>query len=80
MTSKRNNDEPGELYLGILFGIIAILILVITFQRGNFHFLFESTGTSESDIPNIFLVVLGLAALYYSIRKIIKANYKKNDT
>lgn len=80
MPAKRNNDDSGELFLGIMYGIIGILILLITFREGNLSFLLESTDSGEGDVPNIFLVVLGLVALYYSIRKIIKANKNKNDT
>jgi len=77
---KRNNDESGELFLGILYGIIGILILLITFQQGDLSFLFESTDAGEGAVPNILLAALGIVTLYLAIKKIIKANNRKNDT
>jgi hypothetical protein len=80
MPAKRNNDEAGELFLGILFGIIGILILLITFRQGDFSFLLESTDAGDMDVPNILLAALGMVTLYLAIKKIIKANNRKNDT
>jgi len=71
--SKRNNDESGELFLGIAFGIIAIVMLLVAFKSGDFSFLFGTSGSPRSGgVPNIFMVVLGLVAFYYAVKKILK--------
>jgi hypothetical protein len=80
--AKRNNDDSFELIFGISFGILAIIILAIILADGNFSDLFDIAGGvgRGGGIPILFIAILGLVALYYAIKKIIKANNKKNDT
>jgi hypothetical protein len=83
MFLKYNNDECIGLIPGILSGCLAIILFWITFQNGDFSFLMKSPEGGSSrwrGVPSVCIVLPGLVALYYSEKKILQANKKKNDT